>query len=398
MLGCKYMGKRKKLLFLGDAVSAHTGLARIKCDLARGVHTHLGDKYEVASVGYGGPGSSKIPWPEYHLHSIDNWLVPELPQIAADFAGDAELTLMCVWDMSRLYWLGRPETCPNQALRRWVETAKVKKWAYAAIDAEGPNGKLPGVIADTYKGFDRVIEYSAFASRITGYPDHLPHGINTSVFTPHPKQEARMEFMKAGFRDLRMDSLLIGVVATNQQRKNWALAFQTAQILLNRGHDVRMWCHVDQADRYWSIGNLVADYGLGGRVALTTNRFTDEEMCWMYSALDVSLSIAPEGFGYGSAESLACGVPTVAGSYAAQAEFVPIEMQVKPIAFNYEGAFCSKRPVFNPEDWADRVETLALMRNQTAAVSLLPEKVDWNGNTLWAAWQKWFEEGLNDTV
>ena len=315
--------KRKKILFLSDSVSATSGLGENIRDLALRVHEHLGDVFEVACVGYGGTGSSSIPFKEYHLHDVNNWLVPELPAIWQDFVGDEEGTLLCVWDMTRLYWLGMPQTCPIPHLRKWVETAKMKKWAYHAIDAEGPNGKLSYRIAETMKGFDRVLDYSAFSSKITGNPDHLPHGIDTSVFYPRDHKEARERFIKQGFQGLTQDSLLIGIVATNQARKNWQLGVETCKILADRGHDVHLWCHTDVLDRYWSIGNLIVDYGLSGRAAVTTQRFTDEQLAWMYSACDVTLGIAPEGFGYPIAESLACGVPCIAGSYGAQAEFVP---------------------------------------------------------------------------
>ena len=333
----------------------------------------------LSSVGYGGTGSRSIPFTEYKVHSVDNWLVPELPAVWDDFVGDDEGILMCVWDMSRLYWLGTPATCPNPGLRQWVEKAKMKKWAYHAIDAEGPYGKAPQKIAQTMKGFDRVIDYSAFSSRITGNPVHLPHGIDTTVFYPRPHKEARELFAQRGFAGLKKDSLLVGIVATNQARKNWQLGIETARILLDRGHDLRLWIHTDVIDRYWSLGNLIVDYGLVGRAAITVSRFTDEQLAWMYSACDVTLGIGPEGFGYPIAESLACGVPCIVGSYGAQAEFVPKEMQIDPIAYFYEGAFCSKRPVHDPS-WADAAERPSSWAD--AVSSLLPSNVDWNGQ-LW---------------
>lgn len=381
---------KKKLLFLSDAVSCTSGLGRITRDLASRCVAHLGDVVEVATVGYGGNGSAKLPWQQYHLHDIKGWLVPELPSIWDDFVGQDEGILMCVWDLSRLYWLGSPQTCPVPHLRHWVETARMKKWAYHAIDAAGPNDRLSLSIAQTMKGFDRVLDYSAFSSKITGNPDWLPHGIDTTVFQPRPQDEARRGFAEGGFLGLSEDTFLIGIVATNQTRKNWALGMQVARLLLDRGVNVRVWAHTDVLDRYWSIGNLIADYGLQGRVAVTTNRFPDEQLAWMYSCCDVTLGIGPEGFGYPCAESLACGVPCVVGIYGAQAEFVPAHMQVKPVGYYYEGAFCSKRPVHDAAKWADRVQEVAGRRDR----SLLPEAVDWNGSALWPAWQKWFRQGL----
>lgn len=382
--------ERKKILFLSDAVSCTSGLGRITRDLAMGVHRVLGANFEVASVGYGSPGSAAIPFKEYHLHNIDNWVVQELPAIWKDFVGEEDGILMVVWDMSRLYWLGMPQTCPNPHLRKWVETARMQKWAYHAIDAEGPNGKLSHRIAETMKGFDRVLDYSAFSSKITGNPEFLRHGIDSTVFYPRDKATSRAEFAKSGFVGLKPDSLLLGVVATNQPRKNWQLAMETARILLERGHDVRLWAHTDVMDRYWSLGNLVVDYGLVGRVAITTHRFTDEQMCYMYSACDATLGIAPEGFGYPIAESLACGVPCICGSYGAQSEFVPKSMQVTPVAYFHEGAYCSKRPVHHASAWAKRVEDVL---GEKKPVSL-PESIDWAGGTLWPSWAKWFMDGI----
>lgn len=382
---------RKKLLFLSDSVSSTSGLGRITRDLATRVVHHLGDVYEVAAVGYGGNGQANLPFMQYHLHDINNWLVPELPTVWSDFVGDEEGILMCVWDLSRLYWLGLPQTCLNPQLRRWVETAKMKKWAYHAIDAEGPNGKLSHRIAESMRGFDRVLDYSAFSSRITGNPDHLPHGIDTTVFYPRDHRRAREQFMASGFNGLQKDSLLIGIVATNQARKNWQLGMETCRILLDRGHDVRVWVHTDIVDRYWSIGNLIVDYGLVGRVAVTPQRFNDENMAWMYSACDCTIGIGPEGFGYPIAESLACGVPCICGTYGAQAEFSPVWAQVTPVAYHHEGAFCSKRPIHNARLWADKAEWI---RDSTSDTSLLPPSVDWVGTDLWPRWKKWFEEGL----
>ena len=388
--------KPKPLLFVSDSITANTGLARIARDLATRVHDHLGDVFRVGTAGYGGTGSRRFPWPDYHFNEVNNWLLPELPAIADDFAGGDELIVMYVWDASRLYWLGVPEMCPMPHLRMFAERKDVKKWIYGAIDAEGPNGKLPKLISDTYKGFDRVLDYSAFSSKITGNSDHLPHGVNTYVFKPYPKRESRATLAARGFTGLTQDTFLIGIVGTNQARKNWPLGFQTAKILLDRGLNVRVWAHTDSVDRYWSIGGLVADYDLANRVAVTTSRFTDEEMAQMYSACDCCLGIAPEGFGFPIAESLACGVPVVCGSYGGQADFVPKAMQVDPIAYYHEGAFCSKRPVHEPEKWA----TIAVRNipfdngGDDECKAELPECIDWNGPTLWPSWEKWFRAGV----
>lgn len=383
------------IMFLSDAVSAQTGLGRIARDLAVRLHWHCSDVFDVAAIGYGGGGDAAIPFKEYHLHSIDKWLVPELPQKWDNWARGRGGILMCVWDMSRLYWLGMPQSCPDPNLRRFAERKDIKKWAYHAIDAEGPHGKLSYRIAETMKGFDRVIDYSEFSSKITDNPTWLPHGIDTSIFKPYPRAQARERFAESGFHGLAPDTFLIGIVATNQIRKNWQLGMEVCRRLSDSGLNVRVWIHTDVMDRYWSIGNLIVDYGMVGKVAVTSQRFTDEQMAQLYSACDITLGIGPEGFGYPIAESLACGVPCFAGSYGAQVEFLPHRFQIDPTDYYYEGAFCSKRPVHRAQRWVARI--LAWnedrLRLNLWRVSL-PERIDWNGPILWPAWEKWFLGGV----
>jgi glycosyltransferase involved in cell wall biosynthesis len=378
----------KPLLLISDAISCSSGLGRITRDLAVRVHENLGDVYRVGTAGYGGPGSSKYPFPQYHFHSVDNWQLPELPIIARDFFGDDEPIILFVWDLSRLAWFADARQCPLPHVRRWLESTAIRKWLYHPIDADGPNGKLSAPLAQTMKGFDRVLDYTAFSCGVTGNTEHLPHGIDTKVFQPHDRVEAKRAFRKQGFMGLRDDSFLVGIVATNQARKDWALGIQTCRILLDRGLDVKVWCHIDTLDRFWSLPNLITDYGLQGRVVITTSNFTDEQMNWMYAACDITLGIGlGEGMGYPIFESLASGVPVVHGDYAGAAEFLPPSMKVKPIAFKYEGPYCCKRPAFNPEDWADCAE------EQKGITASLPSELDWNGPTLWPRWKSWFERG-----
>lgn len=377
----------KPLLLISDAISCSSGLGRITRDLATLAHEHLSDVYRIGTCGYGGPGSQKFPWPDYHFSAIENWQLPELPQIATDFAGEEELTIMFVWDLSRLGWFADPRQCTIPGLRRWLETAKIKKWVYHPIDSEGPNGGLSTRLSHTMKGFDRVLDYSAFSCGVTGNTEHLPHGINTSIFKPHDRIESKRNFRKLGFQSLTDDSFLVGIVATNQARKDWALGIQTCKILLDRGLDVKVWAHCDVLERFWSLPNLIADYGLAGRVVITDAHFTDEQMAGFYSACDVTLGIGlGEGFGYPIFESLACGVPCIHGNYGGASDHLSWPMLVNASAWRYEGLFCCKRPVFNAESWASK----AMDADRHAAT--LPTYIDWTN--LWPEWEKWFRKGL----
>ena len=378
---------RSNLLLISDAISYSSGLARITRDLAERIHAHI-PEIRLATAGYGGIGSARFPWSDYHLNTVENWMIPELPAVVQDFSPDQECIVMFVWDLSRLWWFLDPAQCPNRSLGEWIRQANIKKWAYHPVDAAGVGGKLNLKLAGLMSKLDRVLDYSAFSSRVTGNPDHLPHGIDTHVFRPHDRRESRIALNAAGFGTLAEKSLMVGIVATNQVRKDWALGLEACRILLDRGYDVQVWAHIDTLERHWSLPNLIADFGLQNRVAITSFRFSDDQMAQLYSACDVTLGIGSEGYGYPIFESLACGVPCISGDYAGAAEHLPPSMKVKPIAFRYDGPFNCQRPVFNPKDWADAAE------ENNGIIASLPDSLDWHGRTLWPAWEKWFREGI----
>ena len=377
------------LLLVSDAISASSGLARITRDLAVRIYDNLGDAYRVGTAGYGGIGNRHCPWPDYHFNTIDDWLLPELPQVVNDFAPGEECIVMFVWDLSRVRWFADPAACPNQKVKKWLERGGIKKWLYHPIDADGPNGKLDWRLAQIMGRFDRVLDYTAFSCAATGNVEHLPHGIDTEVFFPRDRSEARQRLIKAGFKGLEDKSLLVGIVATNQPRKDWALGIQTCAELLKRGHDIKMWLHTDLLERHWSLPGLISSYGLKNRVVVMNGGFLDDTLASFYSACSITLGIgAGEGFGFPIFESLACGIPCVHGNYAGAAEYLTPRMKVDPVAYRYEGPYCCRRPVHDPIQWADAVED-----NLGLPVSL-PESLDWKN--LWPRWEAWLREGVDD--
>jgi glycosyltransferase involved in cell wall biosynthesis len=274
----------------------------------------------------------------------------------------------------------------NPQIAQWLASSPFERWGYFPIDAVGPNDQLTAVLADTIKGYDRALCYSSWAKRFVSHPDleAIPHGIDTAVFKPRDKAEARQHFRNLGFAGLSDDSLLIGIVATNQARKDYGLGIAACAKLLRTemNLDLRVWIHVDTMKRYWDLVALLEDFGLLGRVVVTTNNFTDEQMSWLYSACDVTLGIGlGEGFGYPIFESLACGVPVVHGDYGGAAEHLEKRHLVRDCAWRLEGQFNCMRPVYSSEAWAAAVISVA----HTPAA--LPDYLDWE--TLWPRWEKW---------
>jgi len=394
------------LLFLSDDPTSGTGLGRITRDLAVRVHKHLPDKFRVATCGYGGNFSRELEFPQYTI-KMQDWHVYNLPEIWKDFAGDERGILMPIWDASRLLWLSRPENEPDPRLRAFLEKKPFEIWTYSPMDAHGVDGKLTQILKHTLQGFDRVLAYSKWAYDIlektldkSHYTDldWRPHGIDTSVWYPRKRIVARHGFGdKIGAKDFRGkvtripdDAFLIGIVATNQARKDWGLGIHViAEIAKLR--NTWCWLHTDRLENAWSLPILAQwDFKIHEKAIVTVVDYPDDVMAWAYTACDLTLGIGNgEGFGFPIFESLACGTPCLHGNYGGAPEHMQRCMLVDSVMDRIDGVYSLIRKVYRAEDWAQA--GLSLMGVKSGS-SLLPAHLDWNN--LWPSWEEWFVKGL----
>ena len=409
------MADKKNLLVISDSVSASTGLARITRDLTTRIHANLSDIYRLATAGYGSPGSCKFQWPQYALEGMDSWICPTLPEIVEDFAGKERCIILPIWDLSRLGWFSQPEKLGGEpltkfpGLKAWLLKANIERWLYAPIDASGPCDKLTFPLALTLLGFDRLLAYGPFGESVIRktigdqesvkrHLTWLPHGIDGEVFHQLPRQLSRKTFLQytgaqtllailgvnPEIKPIEEDEVLIGIICTNQSRKDIPLALETCSIL-SRNRKIRVWLHTDSLERNYSIPSLLVDYDLLQNTLISLETISDQSMAAAYSGCDLTIGAGPEGFGLPLLESQYCGCPVVHGSYAGGADIVPIEWQVEPHAFRYEGSYASKRPVYNAEDWARKAEEWIGKR------ASLDSRYEWKN--LWPnEWESWFRE------
>ncbi len=396
------------LLIISDAVSAGTGLARITRDVATRVHEHMKDSFRVATFGYAGPGTSKCTFPQFVIEGMENWVLPTLPQVWDDFAGKDRGIIMFIWDLSRLTWFAQPQQFSElldkfPATKKWLlSNQNFEKWVYAPLDASGPNDRLTFPIMQTLLGFDRILAYGHFgedvirrtigdeAATVRGLT-HLPHGIDSDMFFPLNQSTCRKVFLKTTgavsligeTKPLQGNELLIGCVATNQNRKDWALAIEAVSILAQT-KAIRFWVHTNSLENHWSIAALLIDFGIIDKTVVSIGHLPDESMAKAYSACDVT--IAPglgEGFGYPIFESLFCGAPCVHGNYGGAPEWMNNEeLLSNPIAYRYDGLYACKRPVFSPQNFAEKMTQLIGKRTNH------PGEIDWVD--LWPRWKNWF--------
>lgn len=396
------MAKPVPLLILSDAPTFGTGLGRITKDLAVRIAEHMPDTFRVATASPGGINSRHLPFHQYNLDGVENFVCPTLPEVWENFAGNDKGVLMTIWDLSRLGWLTQPKIqCEIPRLRNFLIDKPFKLWAYLPIDAEGPNDKLTYPVKQTLLGVDRVLAYSSWAARIVNRTlevdatEYLPHGIDRSIFYERNRKMCRKMFISftqactlMGNLAKRIeDEFLIGIVATNQSRKDFSLGIETVAILAKK-YKVRLWIKTDVLERHWSIPALLVDYGMMDSSIISLGDLNDDDMARAYSACDLTLGIGlGEGFGFPLMESLFCGTPCIHGNYGGGPEWMGnSDLLVEPIAYRYDGIFAGKRPVFSAQDWASKAELLMGTRANHNG------NIDWNN--LWPLWECWLKEGV----
>ena len=397
------------LLFVSDSPEMQTGLARISRDLAT-LASRL-PQFRVGFLGSGGTGSRQLPFPQYTVQwnissGAGRWGEWTLPQVWADFAGRESGVVFTVWDASRLHWFARPQYLPRGELRAFLEAGHFVRWGYFPFDATGPGDRLTTQATDTLLGYDRILTYTKWADglvrRSLGEEEArrraltwLPHGFNFETFKPWPKAEGR-KLMGPRVHD---DDFLIGVVGTNQPRKDWGLVAAACAALRPKvGRRLRLWWHTDVLDRHWNIAALLVDYGLQAITLVSTAQVNDTELSMRYSACDLTLHPGlGEGFCYPMVESLACGTPTLHGDYAGGADILRTcgleRWLIPPVAWRLDPAGNCVRPVFEPNDW---VEAILRVREEQPTVEECRASVaflDWAN--LWdGCWKRWLLDGV----
>ncbi len=393
------------IIIFSDAASAQSGLARITRDLATRISNHLGNDFRIATLGYGSPGSVQLPFMQYHWSQRDDFLPVELPRIWDDFCGSDPGILMTIGDIQRFLPLADPKFAQDRPFGEWMAqmrlTGLLKLWGYFPIDAHSRGGGLGPQLGHTLSHYDRRLVPSEWAREIVRRTlpdlqcDVLPHGIDCEVFKPYPKEESRDKIGLLLVPNLQWpqneinipeEALWVGIVATNQSRKDWGLGIEVVTELA-KSRPVMLWIHTNLIKSEWSLLELLSDFGLLGCSMLTTGTLSDEVMAQCYSACDVTLGIGRgEGFGYPIAESWACGVPCVAGGYGAHAEYFPNGCAVHPLKLRLEGPLNLLRPLFDAEDW------IGPINDAEGNSMVLGVDLDWQ--YLWPRFSNWFKKGI----
>lgn len=397
------------VLIVSDAVSSGTGLGRIAGEVAARADASLKDICRIATLGYGGPGSRRFKFPQYAIEGMKgDFVIPNLPDVWKDWAGNEAGVILFIWDASRLGWFSRPNVmCEEPVLKQFLTSAQIQRWIYNPVDAEGPHGRLSYPYVQSLLGFDRILAYGQWGEGVIRRSlgnefsrerdlGSIPHGIDPAVFYPRDRSACRKNFLsytgamnvmakpQASIPD---DAPLIGAVATNQRRKDWGLWAETCALFLERHPKARFWIHTDKLELEWSIPAELINFGLMDKTAVSLGYLDDNQMAQAYSACDLTLGIgAGEGFGLPIAESLFCGTPCIHGNYAGAVDYMGEDLLVNPVALHLEGVYSGYRPIFKAKDWVDKMEYLLEKRVNR------PSELDWKN--IWPHFDAWFRKGL----
>lgn len=399
--------KPTPILLLSDSVDCHSGLARITRDICTMLSRN--PRFRVGSLGLWGNPARSLPWMQYTINERTGlWGQGDLPHVWRDFAGAERGIVLTVWDPTRTLWLTRPEYSGSEELSAWLREGHFAKWGYITLDATGPQDMLSVQGRDSLLGYNRLLAYTRWGAEVIRRTigdaesdrrglDWLPHGLDLDLWQLHDREESKA----ALYPFLHEGDRLVGVVGTNQARKDWGLAASVCQQLASRDSRLRFWWHSDIAERYWSLPALLWDFGLGDRVKVTYG-LTSREMYGMYNACDLTLHPGlGEGFGYPIFESLACGTPVLHGDYAGGADVLRQcgweSMLMPPESWRLDGIHNQMRPVFNSQEWANRAYTLLCIEEKagTADREKLRDSIahlSWKNLT--APWTRWLEGGL----
>lgn len=158
---------------------------------------------------------------------------------------------------------------------------------------------------------------------------YIPHGVDTKVFTPGDRAEARKAL---GMPD---DVFAVTINAANKgahpPRKSWSENFGALAVFMGTHKDVHVYVHTD----IFGVNGIDLS-ALAGRWALDPDRIHfvaqldyklgkigPDKLAAMYRAADVLLAVSMgEGFGVPTIEAQACGTPVIVSNFSASPELV----------------------------------------------------------------------------
>jgi len=257
--------------------------------------------HEVAISAFWGLAGGSLTWDDIPVYPSGNDLYGNdvLAGHVRYFGADLVITLIDMWVLS-------PDVLSSLPVACWmpVDTRPLGKANQTVLTAAA--SVVP--VAMSAFGRDRLAE--------AGFrPCYVPHGIDTSLFTPPPDRDACREALGV------TGKFVIGINAANKDtfRKGYAEQFAAFARFHARHPDTALAVHaLTAASGALDLRALADHLGILDAVFLApqyeymTGLITPAQMASWYGALDLYSGCSyGEGFGLPLAEAQSCGVPVV---------------------------------------------------------------------------------------
>lgn len=276
------------------------------------------DNHDVAVSAFYGQSGWICRWNDiniypggYHLYGNDVILQNAASHFGGDLKDGLIITLIDVWVLNAAD----------------LKRANVACWTPVDHDPTPPAVlgflEASGVWPIAMSGFGRQQLQNASLS-----PLYVPHGINTDIFSPRDRAEARKTL------GIPQDAFLIGMVAANKgypPRKGFPEALRAFARFREKHAEAVMYLHTEPTGVHQgvNIAQLVTQLGLPPASVVVTDPYRyllglpQDFVANVYSAMDVMLNPAyGEGFGIPIVEAQACGTPVIATGWTSMPELV----------------------------------------------------------------------------
>jgi glycosyltransferase involved in cell wall biosynthesis len=309
------MTDQRKLLWHSNSPHAGTGYAQQTALFGRLFAED--PSYDFGISAFYGIEGSPIRWNDVPVYPAlgqthGNETIHEHARVHFDgkLRDGVVLTLMDVWVLDPTVW-------------RQLNSA-----SWVPIDHEPCPPAIAGYFADSTAVPVAMSQFGERQLANAGLdPLYVPHAIDTSVYRPHPKAEAREQL------NVPKDAFVVGMVAANKgnpSRKCFGEALQAFKMIRDRHSDALLYLHTEMSGRFGGVPlpDLVDAVGIPREAVTFCDQYRavhypypPERMAAIYSSFDVLLMpSAGEGFGIPAIEAQACGVPVIASDFSAQPE------------------------------------------------------------------------------
>jgi glycosyltransferase involved in cell wall biosynthesis len=348
-----------RILTVGESPTINSGFANVLRELN---NYFILEGHEVAQLGWCKFDNKAHEYP-YKIYPVVSPVGPEnyygvniFDDVVKDFKPDIVFSL---GDPYMLTWIPSRKTRPTF---KWI--------LYTPIDSTPLPSVWNGVFADA----DALITYSKFGEKALSEldikykmnPYMIYHGYNPKDFYVID-EEGRAEI-----RELNnyTDKTVFGYIGTNSTRKHPERLLETWAKFSEDKDDVILLMHAGVCNERegFDLREMLYQYP---KIYDTTIFMTGaspvsgvpvEMMNKLYNIIDIFVSGAScEGFGLPFLEAAACGVPCIGVDYSSIPELIGSWGElVKPKTFYRHKPLCQARPLFDIDDFVDKMNKLYL--------------------------------------